>query len=250
MSFSRFQEIPQLQSVRLFYWNTSLPIPQPDGGDGQFLFLMKDRTLGSPAEWNSKEFSRPIAHNVPFDFESLSSEKDIEELVYDALWDLEKFKEEENITALGKSISEFLFKNYGLGISNPNSPKPVIVVEFNQTWVIDRSGEGMGEVAIFDRCNYDEAADEEFIELRLRHLLGVPVESEPLRLTQVPSLDSFKQFESAGDPDDGTCAICLEGFSVSGNSRFKLPCSHVFHGDCVTRWLWRKRSCPLCRFQL
>ncbi|OMO51273.1 hypothetical protein CCACVL1_29890 [Corchorus capsularis] len=110
----------------------------------------------------------------------------------------------------------------------------------------------MDEVAMFDRCDYDEAGDEEFIEFRLRYLLGVPVGSEPLGLTQVPALDSFQQFESAaaGDPDHGTCAICLQGFSFSGNSGFKLHCSHVFHGDCVAQWLWRKRSCPLCRFHL
>ncbi|OMO80807.1 Zinc finger, RING-type [Corchorus olitorius] len=120
-------------------------------------------------------------------------------------------------------------------------------------------GGDMDEVAMFDGCNY-EAADEESIDLSLRYLLGVPVfsllkpidDSEPLGLTQVPRLDSFQQFEysaAAGDPDEPTsCAICLEGFS--GNSGFKLPCSHVFHGDCVAQWLWRKRSCPLCRFQL
>ncbi|OMO59177.1 Zinc finger, RING-type [Corchorus olitorius] len=48
--------------------------------------------------------------------------------------------------------------------------------------------------------------------------------------------------------DQGTCAICLEGFS--GNSCFKMPCSHVFHGDCIGKWLSRKTSCPMCRSRL
>ncbi|OMP09512.1 Zinc finger, RING-type [Corchorus olitorius] len=240
----------------------SLPHPQPDG-DGQFLFLIKSGTnLPSPVPAAS---NIPKSFYVPFDLESLSSKKDVEELVYGALWGLEQFEEEGNVTALGKSISEFLFNNYslglGLGFSNPNSPKPVIVVEVNQTRVYNLAGDcggdmGMDEVAMIDQCNYDE----EFIDLSLRNLFFVsdlsvidPIDdSEPLGLTQVPRLDSFQQFEysvAAADPDEPTsCAICLEAFP--GNSGFKLPCSHVFHGDCVAQWLWRKRSCPLCRFQL
>ncbi|OMO89924.1 hypothetical protein CCACVL1_07565 [Corchorus capsularis] len=48
--------------------------------------------------------------------------------------------------------------------------------------------------------------------------------------------------------DQGTCAICLEGFP--GNSCFKMPCSHFFHGDCIGKWLSRKKSCPMCRSRL
>ncbi|KAL9283492.1 unnamed protein product [Arabidopsis thaliana] len=42
------------------------------------------------------------------------------------------------------------------------------------------------------------------------------------------------------------CPICLTELS-SGVSRMKLPCSHVFHRDCIMTWLKKNPSCPICR---
>ncbi|OMJ84417.1 hypothetical protein SteCoe_14494 [Stentor coeruleus] len=39
------------------------------------------------------------------------------------------------------------------------------------------------------------------------------------------------------------CSICL---SV-GLEGIKLPCGHVFHSECITRWLKCKIECPNCR---
>ncbi|XP_039132280.1 E3 ubiquitin-protein ligase CIP8-like [Dioscorea cayenensis subsp. rotundata] len=51
------------------------------------------------------------------------------------------------------------------------------------------------------------------------------------------------------DDEAVSCVICLEEF-VSGDVIKRLPCSHVFHGDCIDGWFVRKDSCPLCRFTL
>ena len=40
------------------------------------------------------------------------------------------------------------------------------------------------------------------------------------------------------------CTICLE--LVRSNER-KLPCNHVFHENCINRWLSRRQHCPVCR---
>ncbi|TXG60160.1 hypothetical protein EZV62_014733 [Acer yangbiense] len=42
------------------------------------------------------------------------------------------------------------------------------------------------------------------------------------------------------------CSICLESVGV-GEIVARMPCSHLFHTTCITRWLHRKPSCPLCR---
>jgi E3 ubiquitin-protein ligase synoviolin len=63
-----------------------------------------------------------------------------------------------------------------------------------------------------------------------------------LRLTS--NLDS--RFENATAEEisaAGDCLICREAMS-SGK---KLPCSHVFHLDCLRMWLQHQQSCPLCR---
>ncbi|MBA0762272.1 hypothetical protein Gotri_011912 [Gossypium trilobum] len=50
----------------------------------------------------------------------------------------------------------------------------------------------------------------------------------------------------AGEED---CMICLEELKV-GFEASRLPCSHVFHGDCMEKWLKQSHYCPICRFEM
>jgi len=45
-----------------------------------------------------------------------------------------------------------------------------------------------------------------------------------------------------------SCAICLADF-VDGEKLRALPCNgdHVFHPQCLARWLSRNPTCPCCR---
>ncbi|KAK7253538.1 ubiquitin-protein transferase [Aureococcus anophagefferens] len=45
------------------------------------------------------------------------------------------------------------------------------------------------------------------------------------------------------------CCVCLEPHEV-GSVAARLPCGHLFHEQCVTEWLTRHCSCPVCRFEL
>ena len=38
------------------------------------------------------------------------------------------------------------------------------------------------------------------------------------------------------------CTICLEEL---GSSKTRLPCGHVYHRDCIVKWLRRSHTCPL-----
>ncbi|KAK4568273.1 hypothetical protein RGQ29_003883 [Quercus rubra] len=45
------------------------------------------------------------------------------------------------------------------------------------------------------------------------------------------------------------CVICMEDI-LMGFEATRLPCSHVYHEDCIVSWLKQSNLCPLCRFHM
>lgn len=46
-----------------------------------------------------------------------------------------------------------------------------------------------------------------------------------------------------------SCPICNEEFTMDKRV-LRMPCSHIFHDNCVMPWLELKQNCPICRFEL
>ncbi|XP_059310277.1 E3 ubiquitin ligase BIG BROTHER-related-like [Lycium ferocissimum] len=48
---------------------------------------------------------------------------------------------------------------------------------------------------------------------------------------------------------DDDCVICFEEF---GKERkiLRMPCLHMFHGECITTWLEKSHCCPICRYEM
>jgi hypothetical protein len=42
------------------------------------------------------------------------------------------------------------------------------------------------------------------------------------------------------------CSICLAELLV-GTQATRLPCSHLYHEECIMKWFGRSNTCPLCR---
>lgn len=59
----------------------------------------------------------------------------------------------------------------------------------------------------------------------------------------VPILISDKIVEQYGELE---CNICLDNFMLENSVR-KLDCGHVFHKDCIDKWLNNKTICPTCK---
>ncbi|KAL3796434.1 hypothetical protein HJC23_004231 [Cyclotella cryptica] len=58
--------------------------------------------------------------------------------------------------------------------------------------------------------------------------------------------DNTKDEEDNGNPD---CTICL--MEVCDGERVGvLPCSHIFHVDCLREWIIRRNACPLCQSEI
>ncbi len=46
------------------------------------------------------------------------------------------------------------------------------------------------------------------------------------------------------------CAVCFDKFYLNQTGVRKLPCHHLFHGECIFPWLRNNASCPVCRARL
>ena len=41
------------------------------------------------------------------------------------------------------------------------------------------------------------------------------------------------------------CVVCLGEFA--GGECIKTTCGHMFHDECLSQWLKKSFSCPICR---
>ncbi|CAN0910467.1 Brassinosteroid-responsive RING protein 1 [Linum grandiflorum] len=55
------------------------------------------------------------------------------------------------------------------------------------------------------------------------------------------------KFADLVDPPE-SCAVCLYDFEEEDEIRNLANCRHVFHKDCLDRWMgYDRRTCPMCR---
>ncbi|WOH06460.1 hypothetical protein DCAR_0625887 [Daucus carota subsp. sativus] len=52
-----------------------------------------------------------------------------------------------------------------------------------------------------------------------------------------------------GNKNVQQCVICQEEYH-DGEKVTCMPCLHMFHKDCITKWLLRSHLCPICKFQM
>ncbi|KAG6533627.1 E3 ubiquitin-protein ligase RDUF1-like [Zingiber officinale] len=45
------------------------------------------------------------------------------------------------------------------------------------------------------------------------------------------------------------CAVCKDEILMLDTVR-RLPCLHIYHGDCILPWLGMRNTCPVCRYVL
>ncbi|AQK57356.1 Putative RING zinc finger domain superfamily protein [Zea mays] len=107
-----------------------------------------------------------------------------------------------------------------------------------------------------------EGASDDILEIVRILMDNVFVEDDPQLTLQIVRnlMDGVaglekRVFNSTAEPgrDDGCrgCAICLEDFQ-DGVEVAVMACSgqHEFHSGCITNWLRRSNTCPMCRHAL
>ncbi|KAF5818084.1 putative transcription factor C2H2 family [Helianthus annuus] len=70
----------------------------------------------------------------------------------------------------------------------------------------------------------------------------------PASITVVENLSSVV-ITDEGFENNTVCAVCKDEIGV-GLIAKKLPCDHLYHGDCILPWLGIRNTCPVCRYEL
>ena len=73
--------------------------------------------------------------------------------------------------------------------------------------------------------------------------------SIPATKSSVEALEKFRFQQQSDSVSVGECIICLEEFET-GSELIRMPCSHVYHGHCILKWLQTNHTCPLCRYPM
>jgi hypothetical protein len=71
----------------------------------------------------------------------------------------------------------------------------------------------------------------------------------PAAAGALQSMPVLKVTENDLEEENSECTICLEKLSA-GDSALRIPCGHIFHEDCVRKWLQSNNQCPMCRYEL
>ena len=51
------------------------------------------------------------------------------------------------------------------------------------------------------------------------------------------------------DKNNSKCMICLSNYQF-GNKISSLPCFHFFHLNCIKKWLFQQKRCPICKYDI
>ncbi|XP_057790803.1 uncharacterized protein LOC131007907 [Salvia miltiorrhiza] len=90
-------------------------------------------------------------------------------------------------------------------------------------------------------------------DVRVEHRHVFFVEDEDPLLKPAAEEPSFafllEKYEEEEEEEERCCCICLEKLGDGGGAS-KMPCSHVYHGGCINKWLRKSPSCPLCRYEI
>jgi Ring finger domain len=72
-----------------------------------------------------------------------------------------------------------------------------------------------------------------------QHLNGLPPSIINLLPTYV--------YKKEAGTDSLDCAVCLAGIHQDETVRWLPHCTHLFHRDCIDKWLGFHSTCPVCR---
>ncbi|XVE54512.1 hypothetical protein DITRI_Ditri03aG0087900 [Diplodiscus trichospermus] len=186
-----------------------------------------------------------------------NADKDQSEIEY-------KEEEEEEGDRLMRENEQMRFGTYDIEMDEDIDQEEVLLMEVINELHMRRNG-AYG-IEMEEDIDLEEALLMEFInEQQMRRNGAYDSEMEEdidaaLLLMEVNEQVGFKAASKAaieglekvsGLGRSNECVICLgmEKEEEEMEAR-RMPCGHVYHGDCIVRWLEKSHLCPLCRYAM
>ncbi|KAL4191687.1 hypothetical protein AMTRI_Chr07g81800 [Amborella trichopoda] len=110
------------------------------------------------------------------------------------------------------------------------------------------------ELGIFMEVTSQYIFEGEFRQMEtdnLEHLIGIEASSQvdcTPRTVARSIVDSLAKADIKAE-EEVLCTVCLCNINASDGDGRVLPCSHMYHEDCIYEWLKSRNSCPVCRFE-
>ncbi|CAA3026831.1 E3 ubiquitin- ligase Praja-2-like isoform X1 [Olea europaea subsp. europaea] len=79
------------------------------------------------------------------------------------------------------------------------------------------------------------------------NLTGSPPAAKSV-VENLPLVELTKE-EMGENNDTVVCTVC-KGDVLIGEKLIRMPCCHLYHGDCIVTWLKIRNTCPVCRYEL
>ena len=112
----------------------------------------------------------------------------------------------------------------------------------------NRSRSLSDEIINLDENNENNNSDlllDELLVIQEDDLLGKNDTQEILRYIPTSTVNEEKKKSD----NNYNCVICLTEFKV-GEKESTLPCLHIFHSECIEKWINEKKWCPICKFDI
>jgi hypothetical protein len=135
------------------------------------------------------------------------------------------------------SVTSGMNINFGNGFFNGG---------FNNASNINIDGNYENDDDIEDEDDYEDAEnDEENEEENDQELFLKRRNQFILELNEF----QYKHLKKYSEINEDKCAICL--FKYKGADIIKeFPCHHIFHKNCIFKWLKKSNVCPLCKHDI
>ncbi|KAL5550651.1 hypothetical protein UlMin_000827 [Ulmus minor] len=115
-------------------------------------------------------------------------------------------------------------------------------------------------VHTFTLYDDDDDDDDRILERILMESADQDFQTMPATKSSIEALEEVKieSLDTTTTMATDDCRICLEELLLPSDfddhdkkkTLVRLPCSHLFHKDCIVRWLETSHFCPLCRFDM